>query len=170
MLSSYLGVEAGAIAFSTSEHGKPHLDGGSTIRFNLSHSRNIALLAVCDGFDVGVDVEFMRPITDDIAGRFFSSAENAALKALPEEDRLPSFYACWTRKEAFLKGLGTGIGGGLDKFSVTLPGQGTPRLSDDGSHITAGWSVAHLEPALGYVGAVAMKTVPPLVRCFRLEL
>jgi 4'-phosphopantetheinyl transferase len=169
ILSGYLGVDPAALAFEEGSHGKPRLTSHSGLEFNLSHAQDVALLAV-GTVELGVDVEFIHPVNDAIAERFFAPDEIAALAALPEGDRLNGFFACWTRKEAFLKGVGTGISGGLDSFSVTLAGQETgnvrPTLSDASSGITAGWSLEHLGPAPGYIGALAVRANTVAVECF----
>lgn len=165
ILSSYLGIAPGAVAFTEGEHGKPRLASPSGLHFNLSHAEEVALLAV-GTVEVGVDVEFIHPVNDNIAERFFAPAEVIALASLPEDERLRGFFACWTRKEAFLKAIGTGISGGLDSFIVTLPGQGPLCLSDTGSGITAGWVLKHLEPGEGYIGALAVRSETAIVQCF----
>lgn len=171
ILGRYLLCEPATVMFETGFYGKPCLSGAdrgwSNLRFNLSHSRDLALLAVSEGNEVGIDVEFIRPISENISQRFFTAAETAAMAATPEGQRMAQFYALWTCKEAFLKGIGSGITGGLDKFSVSLPSQGPPTLSDSGPPLTAGWSLAHLEPAIGYAGALAARSETLVVECFR---
>ncbi len=165
ILSRYLDLDPAAIAFARGKDGKPRPLGDFTLKFNLSHSKDVALLAVSDNIELGIDVEFIRPITEDIAGRFFSPLEVAALAALPAEDREAAFYACWTRKEAFLKGLGTGVSGGLDTFTVSLPGEGLPKLADHGSGLTSDWNLAHLAPTSDYIGALAFKAAGARIHC-----
>jgi 4'-phosphopantetheinyl transferase len=165
VLSGYLRVKPSAVTFAIGSHGKPVLTSSPDLHFNLSHAEDVALLAVA-AVEVGIDVEFIHPVNDNIAERFFAPAEIIALAALPAAEHLVAFYACWTRKEAFLKGLGTGISGGLDSFAVTLPTQGMPRLSDTGSGVTAGWTLEHLEPAAGYIGALAIRARTATVHCF----
>lgn len=170
VLSRYLMAPPSELEFTMGEHGKPRLVGGSGLEFSLSHSGGVALLAVADGVPVGVDVELIRPLSENIAERFFAPPEVAALAQVPDAERVSAFYACWTRKEAFLKGVGTGISGGLDSFAVSLPGQGEPALSDFGSGLTAGWTLKHLAPGDGYAGAVAIKAEQPELRCYALQL
>lgn len=154
ILGGYLGLRPGEVAFSKGEHGKPELAGNSGLRFNLSHSRDLAILGVSCGVELGVDVEYIRPASAGIAERFFSEPEIAALAQVQPADYLAAFYACWTRKEAFLKGLGTGISGGLHTFSVSIAMHAEPELSDR-EGLTRGWKLKHLEPATGYIGALA---------------
>ena len=89
---------------------------------NVLHSGAFALLAITADRRVGVDVERIRPIN----GR--------DLERLPERERQPAFYRCWTRKEAYLKARGDGLGFGLQRFSVTLAPQRPPRLLEVGGH------------------------------------
>ncbi len=86
VLSAYLGTPPAELRFAANAYGKPSLDPPSSLAFNLSHSGSAALLAVTFGQEVGVDLErFNRPVDlANIARRFFSPPEAAALLALPE--------------------------------------------------------------------------------------
>jgi 4'-phosphopantetheinyl transferase len=129
LLAGYLEIDPSQVVFEYSEKGKPSLGNASSARrvhFNLSHSEDIALFAFTTRGDVGVDVEKLRqnfsPL--EIAQRFFSPAEAAALSALPVEQQHEGFFNCWTRKEAFVKALGEGLSLPLHRFDVSLlPGQ-----------------------------------------------
>jgi 4'-phosphopantetheinyl transferase len=81
------------------------------------------------------------------------------LASVPEAQRDRTFFHCWTRKEAYLKAVGTGITVPLDRFDVTLaPGDAPRMLAMEGSaERAAGWHLYHLEPAAGYLGAVAIQ-------------
>jgi 4'-phosphopantetheinyl transferase len=93
---------------------KPRLElepGSAPLRFNLSHTDGVAMLAVTVGSEVGVDVERIRPATavEPIAERVLGAREAEALRALPEEQRIGAFYRSWTRREAQAKARGTGL-------------------------------------------------------------
>ncbi len=125
-VSAYAGVPAAALRFAAGPFGKPRLDPPG-VAFNLSHSGDWALIALARAAAVGVDIEQPRPIPDhaELARRTFAPAEAAALEALAPDDRLPGFFRCWTRKEAVVKALGTGLSTPLDRFVVpvgTAPG------------------------------------------------
>jgi 4'-phosphopantetheinyl transferase len=121
LLGAYAGADPRALRFDAGPHGKPALAGGNDLpRFNLSHSGDVALIAVAHGREVGVDVELPR-MTDRaaaIAQRTFGAAEAAQIAALPPEQRGPAFLRSWVRWEAVLKCRGTGIGG-ADEASAT---------------------------------------------------
>jgi 4'-phosphopantetheinyl transferase len=130
LLGAYLGCGPDRVVFRRGTHGKPEVVGGGDLRFNLSHSGDLALLGVTSGADLGVDVEALRPIPDreSLAVEVFSEAELAEYRALSEEDRLVGFYQGWTRKEAWLKGRGDGLIGDLAGFDVSLAPGAAPRL------------------------------------------
>ena len=92
------------------------------MKFSLSHSKSIAVLAVDHAQPVGVDVEDVRPIEEDVADRHFSATELTDLRGLKGEAWLAGFYRCWTRKEAILKAEGVGLSRALDSFDVSLLG------------------------------------------------
>ncbi|MGH9472935.1 MAG: 4'-phosphopantetheinyl transferase family protein [Terriglobales bacterium] len=158
ILGGYLGVPAAAVEFAYGRHGKPSLAGRAALHFNLSHSEELALLAVTEIGAVGVDVERERTIELEIADRYFAAGEVAALRALPADERQAAFFRCWTRKEAYLKARGEGVLLPLDGFEVSLA-RDQPRLARvmADAEEAARWQIAHLEPAPGYVAALAMR-------------
>jgi 4'-phosphopantetheinyl transferase len=169
LLGRYLHLPAPALAFDYGAHGKPALAAaavaraawespGAEVRFNVSHSAGVALCAVTRGRDVGVDVEGLRAdfATDEIAERFFSPAERAALRALPAEARCAAFFACWTRKEAYIKARGLGLSLALDAFDVSLaPGAPAALLATrDEAGARDRWLLRALDPGPDLAGAV----------------
>lgn len=162
LLAGYLGWRPEDIRFAYSNYGKPLLapeTNGSDLRFNLTHSHGLALLAVTRGRDIGVDVERLRDMERDgepLAERFFSPRESAVLRSLPAELRREAFFLCWTRKEAYIKAKGQGLSLPLDQFDVTLhPDEPAALLAtqydpDDARR----WSMQNLLPEEGYVGAL----------------
>ena len=161
VLSTYLDRPPGSVAFRYGPFEKPYLSGemASDLQFSMAHSHGQALLAICRAFEIGADLELVRPIRDDVAGQFFSASEVAALRTLPEPERLDGFYRCWTRKEAYVKALGSGLNVPLSGFEMSLrPGEPARLLSVAADPEEAqSWQVEHLEPAAGYVGALAAR-------------
>ncbi len=137
VLGLYLSADPQSLEFQNGPTGKPSLVQTFTdLRFNLSHSGDLALIAVTRGREVGVDVErVQRDIElDPIVEHYFEPEEAWDLRTAPAHERVPRFFDLWTRKEACLKAEGTGLG---------FP----PRMDRFG--------VRNLCPALGYTGAVA---------------
>lgn len=166
LLGRYLGVPPRTVAFAYGAKGKPFLGepSGAPLHFNLSNSEELALVAFCRDAEIGADVERLRPMPDglDIAERFFSAGERRTLAAQPPEERDRGFFRCWTRKEAYLKAVGDGITAPLDAFDVTLtPDEPARMLSIDGDAARgAAWELVHVEPADGYLGALALPSRP----------
>lgn len=117
ILARYLEMDAGAIRFAHGAFGKPSLADNTTgIHFNLSHSGDIALIAVARGSEVGVDVEQVRgdlPF-DEIAEDYFEPEEIWGIRTLRDSEKAWKFFDLWTTKEARLKASGAGIGHGLN--------------------------------------------------------
>lgn len=162
ILASYLDVEPSLLAFGAGPHGKPFVAGpehGRSLRFSLSHSGAIALIAVSREREVGVDVEQVRA-RDDLEGfvvRYFSPHERAAIDAAPPAERLRLFFETWTLKEAYLKACGDGLLRELDAFDVTV-GDAQPRLLAvrDRPGDEARWALRRLEPRAGHAAALAV--------------
>ncbi|MGH8727033.1 MAG: 4'-phosphopantetheinyl transferase family protein [Burkholderiales bacterium] len=169
VLACYLDTPPADLRFDYGAHGKPTLTRRSDLRFNLSHSHDLALLAVSKSRELGVDVEFMKEAVagPEIAARFFSAAEAAELRGLPKEQQRAAFFAGWTRKEAYIKATGAGLFGALDRFSVSLtPSDSRVSLRVHGDEReTARWSLCSLDPGEGYAGALAVEGGDWRLRC-----
>jgi len=155
LLGHLVGQPPAALVFCASTGGKPELAAGG-LRFSLSHTADLAALAVAP-FEVGLDIEMIRPIDRDLPEQFFCRQERDALRALPEPAWLAAFFRCWTRKEAVSKALGLGLALPLDQFGVSCGATEPAGLTwlagaPDAPEI---WQMEHLEVAPGYIGAVA---------------
>lgn len=161
LLGAYVAVEPAKLHFQYGPEGKPTLvqpASSDPIHFNLSHAGDVALYAVARQ-PVGVDVECVRTNLsyEEIAERFFSPAERAALRGAAADRRRDVFFSCWTLKEAYIKGLGGGLSIPLDAFDVPL-GEGSeprPVRSRCAPVGAPRWSVRTLDLGTGYAGAVA---------------
>ena len=169
LLSQYLGTKPEQLRLSYGAYGKPALNGehkDSRLRFNMSHSHEVALFAFAEDRELGVDVEHIRTdfASEEVARRFFSRREVETFNALPQHDQVAAFFKCWTRKEAFIKVIGKGLSQPLDKFDVTL-GQPAALLwvsGDDASR----WSLYDLEVGGDYAGALAVEGQVSRIRCW----
>lgn len=164
ILGRYLDIEPGRLQFCYGSHGKPALaetPGRIILRFNLSHSQGLALYAVTCDREIGVDLEYIRPMpeAEQIVKRFFSAREHSVFCSIPPSQKHEAFFHCWTRKEAYLKAIGDGLAHSLDRIEVSLaPGEPAKLLSIEGSpQKAARWSLQELKPAPGYVAAIAVE-------------
>lgn len=148
ILSAYLACEPDRIVYEFGSNGKPALPD-SSLHFNLSHSRDVALLGIARK-PVGLDIEHSVPINDLrlVAKHHFTHDEQADLFSLPPAQRTDAFYRCWTRKEAFIKAHGDGLQLPLDRFAVTLlPSQPARfRRIELPGHDAKKWSLYNVEP------------------------
>jgi 4'-phosphopantetheinyl transferase len=146
VLGRYLGQQPAAIELRSGSRGKPMLASpGASLRFNLSHSGDLTLVAIAQEQEVGVDVEQIEPRRDllALARRALMPAEAAGIEATAPESRLVAFHAAWTRREAIAKCLGTGLGAPLPDTAVAV------------SDLDAG-------PRFAAAIAVAADSLPPL--------
>ncbi len=152
MLGDYLDVEPGSLCFSSGPYGKPALaeiPGAYMPHFNVSHSRELALFAFARDREVGVDIEYVRPVVEaeQIAGRYFSAQERDTLRDLPPDRMYEQFFIYWTRLEAYLKASGMGLAG--------AESQGL--LSPEDTAQSLYGPIYSMQPAPGYVATLALQ-------------
>lgn len=172
IVARYVGTSPELVPLATPAGSKPALVGGAAgrVEISLTHSGELAMCAVARGHRVGVDVEHRgrERDYDAIARRFFAPAETRAYGELPEADRPAAFLVAWTRKEAYVKAVGTGIVDGVDHVIVPVaPGDPARLIAVHGDVAEAArWTVHDLAPAADYAGAVAVDGHGLLLRLF----
>ncbi|MEJ2054581.1 MAG: 4'-phosphopantetheinyl transferase superfamily protein [Calditrichaceae bacterium] len=161
VLTRYLNIRNDEISFQYNQYGKPFLNG-YPIYFNLSHSHNLALIALNESSDLGVDIEWILRKTKylQIGKRFFSKNEYSQLESLPRAKQREGFFNCWTRKESYIKARGKGLGIPLDGFEVSLIPGGPVDLKstrhDPGA--VNQWRLHAFDPYREYKGAVTVNS------------
>jgi 4'-phosphopantetheinyl transferase len=178
-LAGYSGLPPAGIPFVNNAYGKPQIDAREkpqSLRFNLSHSAGIAVLAIAREYELGLDIEILRPIGADIAEHHFSPRELSRLLALSRDEELLGFYRCWTSKEALLKGEGCGLNLPLDSFDVEVDPQRPPALLDSRppNRFASGWMLFDLQPAHNTVATLAVhdnqkRITADSIHCFSLN-
>jgi 4'-phosphopantetheinyl transferase len=162
ILSSYLALVPESIQFSYSEYGKPSISAmPNALRFNLSHSDELGLLAITNRSQIGADIEKIRPEveTDKLAERFFSQNERLALRGMAPADRVAAFYRGWACKEALLKAWGSGLSRPLHTFDVDLQLLNPAALLATRPHSNEAnrWSLRILDVKDSYAAAIAIE-------------
>lgn len=156
--------------FAAAEHGKPYLVGYD-LAFNLSHSASTAYLVLGGTEPIGIDVELPHVIEDlmSVARSVFSHREIGEIESATEEARAGLFLRCWTRKEAYVKALGVGLGARLSDITVGSAREdvvvpATFGISEKSFHVRT------LEAPFGEHAAIATMSPPAgvAVRDFRL--
>lgn len=174
LVGGFLGREATEIEFTYGPHGKPQLAANNPdlpLEFSISHSADLALIAVCCGRRVGVDLERhdAKVRIHKLATRFFSPRESAELASLPSEDQLAGFYRGWTSKEAYLKATGFGLSFPLSQFIVTMNPHDPARLMEvveqpnrsDLGNEAARWTMHSLNVAGQFSAAILIEATAP---------
>jgi 4'-phosphopantetheinyl transferase len=158
LIGRYENLPAASVQFTYNTYGKPGLDG-SSLRFNTSHSADLALFAFTRNRNIGVDLERIRPdfASREIAAQFFCPDEIAALHALPHESQLVAFFDCWTRKEAFIKAHGSGLSLPLHRFAVSVTGPAQLLRTDFEPSAAQQWTLHDLTVAEGFAAALALE-------------
>ena len=176
VLSKYLATTPERIEFRYESLGKPHLASPwskTGLQFNLSDSHEMALCGITVGNELGTDVERIRAVSNfsELALRYFAGSEIAQLERLGFQERLLGFFNCWTRKEAYLKAVGSGLSFPLNQLEVTvLPGEPARLLKLNGSSQEAlGWHMVEVAPMPGYVAAMASNAPMEKLVCYSLD-
>lgn len=125
LLGKYLAMSPESVEIRTCDRGKPHVADGQNrgnLRFNLSHSGDIAVYAFALDNEVGIDIEVAdkRRNSLNISRSYFTDSETRSLEEIgTQEEREVGFLKLWTRKEACIKCTGDGLGVKLDSFDVS---------------------------------------------------
>ena len=171
LLGAVLKQPASKLQFEYDDFGKPHLiqGKGSRLRFNVSHSGGLILLAITIGRMIGVDVEMVRTDLDlgGIAARFFSVNEYTSWASLADDVKHEAFFACWTRKEAYLKARGAGLSMATGQFDVSFLSGEAPQLLEtrpDPDDVLR-WSLRAPRPEPGYAAALAVEGSGWTLKC-----
>lgn len=164
LLAAYLDTDPGRLRLGEGEHGKPRLRTASArpgLEFSLAHSDGVAVYAMARDRPVGIDVERARRISDilEIAERHFTASEVETLRGSGPDARHRTFLRIWTRKEAFLKGVGVGLTDALASVAVdpTVKSETIPASAAERWPGEAPWTLRELGPASGWLGAVAVQ-------------
>ncbi len=119
---SDIGVEVFEVDYI--KNGKPCIKGAENLFFNLSHSGE-RIMCTVSSFEVGCDVEKIKPVNLKIAERFFFENEYKAIAELTtEKEQQDMFFRLWTLKESFMKVTGLGMKLPLDSFSINISEDG----------------------------------------------
>ncbi len=158
ILAGYTGQDALALEFGSGTRGKPSLLSASGWHFNLTHSAQLAMVAVAR-IELGIDVEKRRHLESlrQIANRHFSKVEFELLEALPQGEQLTGFYRCWTRKEAYVKAIGSGLASSLDVFDVSISAEPHFLGFRTGDDVPEDWDLIDISPAPDYTAALAVR-------------
>ncbi|MGH9530264.1 MAG: 4'-phosphopantetheinyl transferase family protein [Terriglobales bacterium] len=173
ILASYILCKPEALVFQYGPKGKPYLENHPGVHFNLGHSGNRAVYAIAN-IEIGVDVELIKPVPDwqKISERFFSRREVEELTMLNPAQQPGGFFACWTRKEAYIKATGAGLAAGLNKFYVGADPshrEGAIDTDIDKDVRAPRWYFKDLEVGDQYAGALVTRFEKCNIRPFNFE-
>ena len=157
-LGNYIGTEPSDITFTYNKYGKPGLKPEhnlGNIKFNVSHSANLAIYAISQNREVGIDLEYIREVrtADKIIKRFFTQQETDFYYSQPENKKKLAFFTLWTRKEAYSKARGMGIGLPSKEFDLNLAP--TTVTSTTNTKAESKWSLVDIEIDEDYLAALA---------------
>lgn len=174
LLSRYLNCQATDIKFSYGKYGKPTLLNNKTIKFNVSHSGEMIVIAFCNDYDIGIDVEYIKRDFDvfDIVDNYFSKQEIKALHKIPNNQQTEAFFRGWTRKEAFIKAKSQGLSFPLDSFSISMDSDDNAELYETAwdKNEKNLWNIVPFETYKDYKAAFAVKGKIDDVKYFKFDL
>ncbi|MGH9511232.1 MAG: 4'-phosphopantetheinyl transferase family protein [Terriglobales bacterium] len=177
ILSCYLRVQPESLIFRYGAKGKPDLEGPPGLHFNLGHSGGRAVYAVAAD-RVGVDIELVQLSRDwqKISQRFFSPREAEELASLDPSRQISGFFACWTRKEAYIKAVGDGLAIPLNKFYVganPVHTEGAIEIDIDADtdkeKLTPRWYFKDLKLGEPFAGTIVTRFPECRIRCFNFD-
>lgn len=173
-LGKYLELRPEEIRFQLGPYGKPSVvaeQNPEGLSFNMSESQGHALYGITRERAVGVDIERIRDVNnmERIITDTFTPAEQAAFRGLSMDEKRGMFFACWTRKEAFVKAVGLGLSLPLSSFDAPLGGETPAPLSrlDGNVGDASRWTIHPLTPVEGLAGAVAIESPVASLCCRR---
>lgn len=153
-LSRCSGVPPGEWRFAAAAGGRPEIvSPASPLRFSVSHTRGLAMVAIAVARDVGADAERLpAAIPFDVVDQAFSPVEREAVRSAPPEEQAARFAEIWTLKEAYAKARGLGLALPLHGVGFELA---PPRLlhGDDPS----GWQLETLRPTAAHRAALCVR-------------
>lgn len=156
-LAMHAGLSPESLEFEVNDFGKPRLRQRPSLHFNLSHSGEMACLAVCDQAPVGVDIEQITAADLDVARSYFTEAEFSALAAAPADIQGEVFFRLWTLKEAVIKAIGAGLSAPLNAFEVSPHQPALAACPRDWGEPRE-WRLRLSSPSEGYLCALAVRT------------
>jgi 4'-phosphopantetheinyl transferase len=168
ILSRYIKCQPDRLSFTYNRYGKPELMNTHSLQFNLSHSDDLALLAVGYGHPLGIDLEFFsaRPY-EGIAKDLFSSLEIKALHEATPRMKPFLFFHIWSQKEAFIKACGLGLSYPTQEFDVPiLPGESRQILDKQQNKM---WQMISFLPQIACHAALCYSSAIDEIRYLKLH-
>ncbi|WP_282123523.1 4'-phosphopantetheinyl transferase family protein [Algibacter mikhailovii] len=166
----YLNMSPENIIFKYGDYGKPDFEMETELKFNVSHSGNMAIIGFVLNKDIGVDIEKIKYDFEvmDIVDNYFSQLEIESLKKLPVQEHNQGFYRCWTRKESFIKAKSQGLSFALDSFSVSLDSDDKAQLLEThwNPDEKESWRLFSFSPDTDYLGGVTVQSTIEQIEYF----
>ena len=172
VLSRYCNVQPESWGFSFNQHGKPEIISSiecPNIKFNLSHADGVSACVVSLDDDCGVDVENIhrKNKLHTVAERMFAAEETKVMLACDDSKMQKKFFDFWTLREAYVKALGTGLGGSSKTFYFTIEAASEDESAENirsaninfvasKNKIDMAWHFFLLAPSSEYVASVAV--------------
>lgn len=167
MASKFLNRDFNSLEIVFTESNKPIIDHEINFQFNLSHSGNYVVLAVCNRWDIGIDIEYcnsdfkFQPLLN------YCMSENEKIKIFEDKNPLDTFLMFWTRKEAMLKGVGIGLLDKLNSFSCL---NGVNFIPGFLTGITSEWMIRSFYLDKNYIVSLAHDSTLNKLSFFDLKL
>jgi 4'-phosphopantetheinyl transferase len=168
IIGHYLNKPPAELVFSYNKHGKPELNNTSSLQFNLSHSGDLAILAIGKEFPLGIDIEFFsaRPY-EGIGKQLFSTTEKQGLHNVSTMLKPLAFFHIWAQKEAFIKACGLGLAYPTQEFDVAiLPPTNQPCVDNLHQHE---WQLVSFMPQVACSAALCHHPTIEDIRYFTLK-
>jgi 4'-phosphopantetheinyl transferase len=158
LLGRWLGIDAARVPIARGRRGRPFVDAGGAPDFNVSHTRDAAVIALSTTRVIGVDLERVDRAVDAarLARKFLAPSERDAMITLEADAARRRFLRLWTCKEAMSKATGDGLAAPMGRLLVEATDDGWHLHDGPPPYVMSDWSLVEIEVPATHMATAAL--------------
>jgi 4'-phosphopantetheinyl transferase len=158
LLGRWLGIDSARVPIARGHRGRPFVDTGGAPDFNVSHTRDAAVIALSTTRIVGVDLERVDRAVDAarLARKFLAQSEREAMAALDSDAARRRFLRLWTCKEAMSKATGDGLAAPMGRLAVAATNDGWRLRDGPPPYVESDWSLVEIDVPPTHMATAAL--------------